>query len=139
MGNPARIVALLCQQPNIALLQVGEVVKDDKLNLLVKPPFHFTLHLGNLFSCITGGKLSQLFAIPVKVGVEIIKLVESPEEFVKLNTVLAKCHIRPIVKLRIHSIERKNGHQQHQTSDYRKPVFTFFKQIQNNCNSCKRS
>ena len=99
VGNATHVVFIIRHQTNIALFQVGEVIKNDELNALVEDGFHFRFNHRDLFRGIPGCILGQLFPIQVEIGIEVIKFVISPQKIVVLYPVFSKRLVRSIIKL----------------------------------------
>ena len=102
MGDPAGVVLLLLHQAYIALLEIGEVIENDELYLVVENGFQFKFDLADMVLCITCSELCQFLPVTVEIRIELIETVIGPEEILVLYPVLTKRQLRPIVELRLH-------------------------------------
>ena len=90
MRDPTCIILLILHQADVALLQVREIIKDDKLYLVLQGGFEFQFDLTDIILGIAGCILSQFLPITIEVGIKFVEAVKGPQKILVLHPVFTK-------------------------------------------------
>ncbi|OQA08268.1 MAG: hypothetical protein BWY67_01544 [Bacteroidetes bacterium ADurb.Bin397] len=83
----------------IGLLQIGISVKNHKLQAPICPVIKEFLNCLDFAIRGAPDKFGQILATDIKIGVEVLKTVESPVKIIVLNPVFAKIHLVTLIEL----------------------------------------
>ena len=86
-------------QTNIGLLQIGIAVKNHELQPPICPVIKEFLNCLDFTIRGAPDKFGQILASDIKIGVEVLKTVESPVKIIVLNPVFAKIHLVTLIEL----------------------------------------